>query len=56
MARGRTLTEFQASFPDEARCAAFLFKQRPRRASCALIAAAGARPPIPHMGLPGTTA
>ena len=43
MARGRTLTEFQASFPDEARCAAFLFKQRPRRASCALIAAAGAR-------------
>jgi len=28
MARARTLTEFQANFPDEANCAAFLFKQR----------------------------
>jgi transposase-like protein len=28
MARGRTLAEFQREFPDEARCAAFLFAQR----------------------------
>jgi transposase-like protein len=28
MARGRSLTEFQTEFPDEASCAAFLFKRR----------------------------
>ena len=28
MARGRSLTEFQKEFPDEASCAAFLFKRR----------------------------
>src|SRR6266705_1461192 len=28
MARARTLTEFQAGFPDEASCAAFLFERR----------------------------
>ena len=28
MARGRSLTEFQKEFPDEAGCAAFLFKRR----------------------------
>jgi predicted RNA-binding Zn-ribbon protein involved in translation (DUF1610 family) len=28
MARARTLTEFQAAFPDEASCAAFLFERR----------------------------
>jgi transposase-like protein len=28
MARGRTLAEFQREFPDDARCAAFLFAQR----------------------------
>jgi Transposase zinc-ribbon domain len=28
MARGRSLTEFQKEFPDEASCAAFLFERR----------------------------
>src|SRR6266566_2093275 len=28
MARARSLSEFQEAFPDEARCAAFLFKHR----------------------------
>ena len=28
VARGRSLTEFQKGFPDEAGCAAFLFKRR----------------------------
>src|SRR5271155_2791762 len=28
VARGRSLTEFQKEFPDEAGCAAFLFKRR----------------------------
>lgn len=28
MARGRSLTQFQEEFPDDARCAAFLFKRR----------------------------
>ena len=28
MARARSLTEFQEAFPDEARCAAFLFERR----------------------------
>src|SRR5271157_5322332 len=28
MARGRSLTEFQEEFPDEASCAAFLFRRR----------------------------
>jgi hypothetical protein len=28
MARGRSLTEFQKEFPDEASCSAFLFKRR----------------------------
>jgi predicted RNA-binding Zn-ribbon protein involved in translation (DUF1610 family) len=28
MARARSLAEFQQAFPDEARCAAFLFERR----------------------------
>ena len=31
MARGRSLSEVQREFPDEARCAAFLFVQREQK-------------------------
>jgi hypothetical protein len=43
MARARSLTEFQEAFPDEARCAAFLFERRWQAASSALDVAESAR-------------
>ena len=35
MARARSLTEFQEAFPDEARCATFLFERGCLQARCA---------------------